>query len=440
MSSLYARKALLPSGWATGVRFEISAGRIEAIEQGASVNDDEVEAGMIIPGLCNAHSHAFQRALVGRTEQRSPEGKDNFWTWRKAMYQLASRIDPDKLKAIASRVYAEMLAAGYTSVVEFHYLHHTGYEAIIAAAEETGIRLTFVPILYERSGFDSSTPDDVQKQFVKSFDEFVTLYEQVKSLASEQVGLGVGIHSLRAVTMESVDRISELAGSENIPLHIHLAEQQLEVDECLSHYKTRPARWLLNRCEIDANWCLVHATHLESDEISAIAESGAVVCLCPSTEANLGDGVFGLATYLEKGGHIAIGSDSHVTIDPFEELRWLEYGQRLATQSRNVSIVGGGHAGHTLFDLVATGGALASGQEAGRLEPGALADLVVLDDMDPMFGGHDEDTLLDALIFSGYRVPIERVMVHGEWKVVDGRHVSDNDSREAYRRALEGLR
>ena len=440
MSSLYARKALLHSGWATGVRFEITAGRIQAVEPGASVNDEEVEAGIVIPGLCNAHSHAFQRALVGRTELRSPDGKDDFWTWRKAMYQLASRIEPDTLKAIASRVYSEMLAAGYTSVVEFHYLHHTGYEAIIAAAEETGIRLTFVPILYERSGFDNSTPDDVQKLFVNSIDEFVTLYEQVKSLGSERLGLGVGIHSLRAVTMESVDRISEFAGSENIPLHIHLAEQQLEVDECLSHYKTRPARWLLNRCDIDANWCLVHATHLESDEISAIAESGAVVCLCPSTEANLGDGIFELATYLEKGGHIAIGSDSHVTIDPFEELRWLEYGQRLATQSRNISVVGGGHAGHTLFDLVATGGTLASGQETGRLEPGALADLVVLDDTDPMFGGHDEDTLLDALIFSGYRVPIERVMVHGEWQVVDGRHVSDNDSREAYRRALEELR
>ncbi len=440
MSSLYARKALLHSGWATGVRFEITAGRIQAVEPGASVNDEEVEAGIVIPGLCNAHSHAFQRALVGRTELRSPDGKDDFWTWRKAMYQLASRIEPDTLKAIASRVYSEMLAAGYTSVVEFHYLHHTGYEAIIAAAEETGIRLTFVPILYERSGFDNSTLDDVQKLFVNSIDEFVTLYEQVKSLGSERLGLGVGIHSLRAVTMESVDRISEFAGSENIPLHIHLAEQQLEVDECLSHYKTRPARWLLNRCDIDANWCLVHATHLESDEISAIAESGAVVCLCPSTEANLGDGIFELATYLEKGGHIAIGSDSHVTIDPFEELRWLEYGQRLATQSRNISVVGGGHAGHTLFDLVATGGTLASGQETGRLEPGALADLVVLDDTDPMFGGHDEDTLLDALIFSGYRVPIERVMVHGEWQVVDGRHVSDNDSREAYRRALEELR
>ncbi len=440
MSSLYARKALLPSGWATAVRFDISAGRIVAIEQGASNLGDEFHAGIVIPGLCNAHSHAFQRALVGRTEQRSPEGKDNFWTWRKAMYQLASRIDPDMLKAIASRVYSEMLAAGYTSVVEFHYLHHTGYEAIIAAAEESGIRLTFVPILYERSGFDNPTPDDVQKLFVKSFDEFVTLYEQLKSFGSERVGLGVGIHSLRAVTEESVDRISELARSENTPLHIHLAEQQLEVDECLSHYKTRPARWLLNRCDIDANWCIVHATHLESDEISAMAESGAVVCLCPSTEANLGDGIFPLGTYLAKGGQIAIGSDSHVTIDPFEELRWLEYGQRLTTQSRNVSVFDGGHTGYILFDLVATGGARACGQQTGRLESGALADLVVLDDADPMFGGHDEDTLLDALIFSGYRVPIERVMVHGEWRVVEGRHVSDNDSREAYRRVLEALR
>ncbi len=440
MSSLYARKALLPSGWATGVRFEISAGRIEAIEQGASVLSDEFHAGVVIPGLCNAHSHAFQRALVGRTEQCSPEGRDNFWIWRKAMYRLASRIDSDMLRAIASRLYSEMLAAGYTSVVEFHYLHHAGYEAIIAAAEETGIRLTFVPILYERSGFDNPMPDDVQKLFVKSFDEFMTLYEQVRRFGSERVGLGVGIHSLRAVTKESVDGISEFARSENIPLHIHLAEQQLEVEKCLSHYKTRPARWLLNRCDVDASWCLVHATHLESDEISAIAKSGAVVCLCPSTEANLGDGIFPLETYLAKGGQIAIGSDSHVTIDPFEELRWLEYGQRLTTQSRNVSASDGGHTGYALFDLVATGGARACGQQTGRLEPGALADLVVLDDADPMFSGHDEGTLLDALIFSGYRVPIERVMVHGEWCVVDGRHVDDNDSREAYGRVLEALR
>ena len=439
MSSLYARKALLPSGWATSVRFEISAGRIEAVDQGASIKNDETQAGLVIPGLCNAHSHAFQRALVGRTEQRSPAGKDNFWTWRKEMYRLASRIDPDMLKAIASQVYSEMLAAGYTSVVEFHYLHHTGFESIISAAEETGIRLTFVPILYERAGFDSPKPDNVQKLFIRNFDEFVALYEQAKSLASERIGFGVGIHSLRAVTKESIDGISELARSENIPLHIHLAEQQREVDECLSHYKTRPARWLLDRCDVDAKWCLVHATHLESDEISTIADSGAVVCLCPSTEANLGDGIFPLQTYLGEGGQIAIGSDSHVTIDPFEELRWLEYGQRLTAQSRNVSVFDGGHTGYTLFDLVATGGTRACGQQTGRLEAGALADLVVLDDTDPMFSGHDEDTLLDSLIFSGYRVPIERVMVHGEWRVVDGRHVCEDDSREEYRQVVEAL-
>ncbi len=439
MSSLYARKALLPSGWVTDVRMKISAGRIEAIEQNAGGKDDEAMAGIVIPGLCNAHSHAFQRALVGRTEQRPAEGRDNFWTWRRAMYRLASRIDPDMLRAIAAQVYSEMLVAGYTSVAEFHYLHHSGSEAIIAAAEETGIRLTFVPILYERSGFDNAAPDDVQKLFVKSLDDFVSLYQQVKGIATERVRLGVGIHSLRAVTEESVDAVSELAKSEKIPLHIHVAEQQREVDECISQYESRPARWLLNRCDVDANWCLVHATHLDSDETSEIAKSGAVVCLCPSTEANLGDGIFPLETYLANSGQIAIGSDSHVTIDPFEELRWLEYGQRLTSQSRNVSASDGGHSGHTLFNLAAAGGARACGQHTGRLEPGALADLVVLDDADPMFVGHDEETLLDSLIFSGYRVPIERVMVHGEWRVVDGRHVNDDESRAAYRRVLEAL-
>lgn len=439
MGSLYARKALLPSGWATGVRFEMSAGRIEAVDTGASVAAGEFEAGVVIPGMCNAHSHAFQRALVGRTEQRSPAGQDNFWTWRKEMYRLAAAIEPDAMQVIAMQVYTEMLAAGYTTVAEFHYLHHAGFEAILSAAEATGIRLMFVPILYERAGFDSPTPDDVQDLFVRSFDEYLTLYEQAKSLGGERAGVGVGIHSLRAVSNESVDRIAELAKADDVPLHIHLAEQQREVDECLLNYKTRPARWLLDRCDVDANWCLVHATHLEPDEISAIAGSGAVVCLCPSTEANLGDGIFPLETYLGEGGHIAIGSDSQVTIDPFEELRWLEYGQRLTTQSRNISVSDGGHTGHTLFDLAATGGARACGRQTGRLEPGALADLVVLDDTDPMFCGHDVDTLLDSLVFSGYRVPIERVMINGEWRVLDGRHIAQDDTRENYRRVVEAL-
>lgn len=440
MPSLYARKALLPSGWASAVRLTISDGRIGTVEQGAKPLYDELQAGIVIPGLCNAHSHAFQRALVGRTERRSPEGQDNFWTWRKAMYHLAGRIDADSLKVIASRVYAEMLAAGYTSVAEFHYLHHTGFESLISAAEETGIRLTLVPILYERAGFDSPLPDEVQKLFVMSIDEFVEIYEQAKVLASDRIGFGVGIHSLRAVTKESIDEVAKFAVSENIPLHIHLAEQQREVDECLAHYRTRPARWLLNRCDVDARWCLVHATHLEPDEVTAIAKSGAVVCLCPSTEANLGDGVFPLQSFLATSGQIAIGSDSQVTIDPFEELRWLEYGQRLMTESRNVSVFDGGHTGSSLLDLVWAGGARASGGQTGRLEQGGLADFIVLDDSDPMFAGHDEDTLLDALVFSGYRVPIQRVMVHGDWRVVDGRHVDGDNLREAYRQVLEALR
>jgi formimidoylglutamate deiminase len=358
-------------------------------------------------------------------------------------------IDPDMLRIIATQVYTEMLAAGYTTVAEFHYLHHTAtnpgsadatIEAIISAAEEAGIRLTFVPILYERAGFDSSQPDDVQGLFIKAFDDFVSLYENAKSLIGKRTTLGIGMHSLRAVTKESIDRIAELAKSEGVPLHIHLAEQQREVDECLSHYKTRPARWLLNRCDVDANWCLVHATHLEPDEISAIAQSGAVVCLCPSTEANLGDGIFPLAAYLNEGGSTAIGSDSHVTVDPFEELRWLEYGQRLTSQSRIVSVADSEHAGYALFDLVATGGARACGQHTGSLEPGALADLVVLDDTDSMLLGHEADTLMDALVFSGYRVPVERVMVHGEWRVLEGRHVSHDIARREYGRVVEALR
>lgn len=448
MTSLYARKARLPGGWATGVRFEISAGRIRSVSQGTG-RGDEFEAGVVIPGICNAHSHAFQRALVGHTEQRAPAGRDNFWSWRSEMYRLAKAIGPDAMRIIARQAYIEMLAAGYTTVAEFHYLHRTAkdpgsanatIEAIVSAADETGIRLTLIPILYERAGFASPEPDGVQELFVNSFDDFVRLYEDAKRLVGTRNAVGVGIHSLRAVTGDSIDRVAELAKSEAVPMHIHLAEQQGEVDECLSNYRTRPARWLLDRCDVDAGWCLVHATHLEPDEISAIARSGAVVCICPGTEANLGDGIFPLAAYLGAAGSIAIGSDSQVTIDPFEELRWLEYVQRLKAQSRNIAAADGAHTGDVLFDLVVNGGSRACGQECGRLEPGAMADLLVLDESEPMLLGHAPDTLMDALIFSGGRVPLQQVMVHGEWLVTDGRHASQDASREDYGRIMHALR
>jgi formimidoylglutamate deiminase len=449
MRVLYAKKALLPSGWAEGVRFEISSGRIRSVNHGAGSEAEDFGVGVVIPGICNSHSHAFQRALVGRTERRSPDGKDDFWSWRESMYRLAAAVDPDTVKIIATQVYTEMLLAGYTAVAEFHYLHRAAgipgsadamAEAIISAACDSGIRLTFVPILYERAGFAKHGPDDVQDLFVKTLDDYISLYEKAKRLVGERNTIGVGVHSLRAVTKESIDRVAELARTENVPLHIHLAEQQREVDECLAHYKTRPARWLLNHCEVDSDWCLVHATHLESDEASAIAKSGAVVCLCPSTEANLGDGIFPLEDYLAQNGNIAIGSDSQVTIDPFEELRWLEYGQRLTSQARNVSVNGGAHAGYRLFSLAANGGTQACGLEPGGLEPGGRADLVVLDDSAPMFAGHGDDTFLDALVFSGYPVPVERVMVAGEWRIQDGHHVSQDDTRMKYRRVVEALR
>lgn len=448
MSSLYARKALLPGGWADDVRIEISAGRIRSVEAAAGPAG-AVQAGIVIPGVCNAHSHAFQRALVGHGERRPGTGQDDFWSWRHEMYRLAGMMDAEAMRVIATQLYTEMLAAGYTAVAEFHYLHRlaggpasptAAIEAIAAAAESSGIRLIFVPILYERAGFDSPEPDGVQQLFVNDFDDFIGLYQDAKRLVGERNSVGIGLHSLRAVTPESIDRVAALARADGVPLHIHLAEQQREVDECLAHYKTRPARWLFDRCDVDRGWCLVHATHLQADEVAAIARSGAVVCLCPSTEANLGDGVFPLEAFLGDGGDIAIGSDSHVTIDPFEELRWLEYGQRLRTQSRNVSAPPGAHTGDTLFHGISRGGSLASGLRTGGLEPGALADLVVLDESDPMLVAHAGGTLLDALVFSGYRVPVERVMVDGEWRVLEGRHVKEDRSRNEYGRVVAALR
>lgn len=437
MSALHARKALLRDGWADNVRLELAAGRIRSVDRGATSEGADFLAGIIVPGVCNAHSHAFQRALVGRTERRSRADEQNFWSWRREMYRLAAAIDSEAVRVIAGQVYAEMLMAGYTSVAEFHYLHHAGMEAIVSAAADVGIRLTLVPVLYERAGFDDPKPDDVQRLFVKSLDDFRSTYENAKTFAAERVNIGVGIHSLRAVSADSIDRVASLARNEGIPLHIHLAEQQREVDDCLAHLGTRPARWLLDRCDIDGDWCLVHATHLEADEIRAIARSGAVVCVCPSTEANLGDGIFPLQAYLREEGSIAIGSDSQVTIDPFEELRWLEYGQRLFTGKRNVSGVADEHSGSALFDLVTNGGARACGRSPAGIEVGAPADLLVLDDNDPMFMGHRPETLIDALVFSGYRVPLDRVMVHGEWKVIDGTHIAADEVLSEYRRFTE---
>lgn len=448
MKFVFARKALLQKGWADNVRFSIRAGRIQNLDLAVTPEAGDFVAGCVIPGLCNAHSHAFQRALAGQTERRSPVGRDSFWTWRERMYELAGRLDAGLLSTIANQAYNEMLESGYTSVAEFHYLHREPggdssndamFGAIRQAADNSGIRLTYVPVLYERSGFDRPKPDDLQKLFALDMESFADHHEHACQHASETVSVGIGAHSLRAVTEGSLQRISDIALQKSVPMHLHIAEQQREVDQCMAATGRRPVRWLLENFEVNERWCLVHATHMDAEEIDALAKTGAVVCLCPSTEANLGDGLFPLHAFLSAGGNIAIGSDSHVSINPFEELRWLEYGQRLATQSRNITSLRESHVGSELFSRALQGGAQVSSQSESDLKVGALADLVVLNDDNPMLVGHSDASLLDALVFSGYRLPIERVMVHGDWRVIDGDHVNQTDTRVQFANALRQI-
>ena len=448
MTVIFARKALLPGGWADNVRLTIDAGRITGIEQGEAPASGDEQLGYVIPGLCNAHSHAFQRALAGHTEQRSPAGRDNFWSWRERMYELAGRVSAAALTAIARQAYCEMLRAGFTSVAEFHYLHRdptdpeavdTMFTAIATAAEESGIRLTYVPVHYERAGFEDPEPTPQQASFVMPVEQYLQHVERVAPKCSGILNIGVGAHSLRAVSQESLAVVAAYAGDAAIPMHIHIAEQQREVEQCFSSYGRRPVHWLLENFDVNEKWSLVHATHMDVEEIASLARSGAVAVLCPSTEANLGDGLFPLHDFLDKGGQIAIGSDSHISINPFEELRWLEYGQRLFSQSRNVASIRDSHVGSELFTRALEGGALSCGQTGGGLAEGAPADIVALSQDDPMLAGHSDDSRLDALVFSGYPLPVERVMVDGKWCVKDAMHIDRERARTEFAATLEAI-
>jgi formimidoylglutamate deiminase len=449
MNTIFARKALLHNGWADNVRIGVGAGRIENIASGETPDLDDIVAGIVIPGMPNAHSHAFQRALAGHTEQRGPDDKDNFWTWRSRMYGLAGVVDAERLTAIARQAYTEMLNAGYTAVAEFHYLHSEPggsttddvmLQAIVTAATDSGIRLTYVPVLYERAGFAEPEPKEEQRRFSMTIDDFGEHYERARERAGADFTVAIGAHSLRAVTASSVKRLSKIATRDNCPMHIHIAEQTAEVDQCNARHNARPVEWLLQEFSPGENWCLVHATHMNEDELTALSATGAVVCLCPSTEANLGDGLFPLQPWLAQGGRIAIGSDSHISINPFEELRWLEYGQRLVAQARNISAIRRTHTGRSLFEETLQGGAQACGYDGGVLKKGAFADLLVLDDQSPMLVGHDTESFLDALVFSGFTLPIERVMVNGIWQVIDGKHLATDWASSEFANVVRDLK
>lgn len=452
MSAYFAERALLPSGWASNVRLEVStAGRLEKIDVNASAEGAERLAGPLLPGMPNLHSHAFQRAMAGLAEVVG-NPNDSFWTWRDLMYRLVGLITPEQLQVIARQLYIEMLKAGYTSVAEFHYVHHdntgTPYadptelsRQISAAASASGIGLTLLPVLYSHSGFGGQAPNEGQRRFINSTEQYLRLQEQLKPLLAAQPAqhLGLCFHSLRAVTPQQIAEVLG-ASDKGCPVHIHIAEQQKEVNDCLGWSGRRPVQWLYEHVEVDSRWCLVHATHVEADEVSAMARSGAVAGLCLTTEANLGDGIFPAVDFLAQGGRMGIGSDSHVSLSVVEELRWLEYGQRLRDQRRNrLYRSDQPMVGRTLYDAALAGGAQALGQGIGELAVGKRADWLVLDGQDPYLATSSGDGILNRWLFAGSDRQVRDVMVNGQWVVRQGRHALEEQSGQAFAAVLRTL-
>lgn len=452
MSAYFAERALLPSGWASNVRLEVSAdGRLEKIDVNASAEGAERLAGPLLPGMPNLHSHAFQRAMAGLAEVVG-NPNDSFWTWRDLMYRLVGLITPEQLQVIARQLYIEMLKAGYTSVAEFHYVHHdntgTPYadptelsRQISAAASASGIGLTLLPVLYSHSGFGGQAPNEGQRRFINSTEQYLRLQEQLKPLLAAQPAqhLGLCFHSLRAVTPQQIAEVLN-ASDKACPVHIHIAEQQKEVNDCLDWSGRRPVQWLYEHVEVDSRWCLVHATHVEADEVSALARSGAVAGLCLTTEANLGDGIFPAVDFLAQGGRMGIGSDSHVSLSVVEELRWLEYGQRLRDQRRNrLYRSDQPMVGRTLYDAALAGGAQALGHGIGELAVGKRADWLVLDGQDPYLATSTGDGILNRWLFAGSDRQVRDVMVNGQWVVRQGRHALEEQSGQAFAAVLRTL-
>ncbi|HET7844520.1 MAG TPA: formimidoylglutamate deiminase [Xanthomonadales bacterium] len=448
---LHFDRAWLPGGWAKGVELEVDAsGDIVGVARVDRVDPGLRAGGTVLPGMPNLHSHAFQRAMAGLAEHAA-QADDSFWTWRETMYRFAGALDPDGVQAIAAQLHVDLLRHGYTAVCEFHYLHHgpDGHayrpatamsDALVAAAGESGIGMTLLPALYMTGGLDGRALAARQRRFRHDVDGFTALVRTLRTRESPQLAVGIALHSLRAVPADAMAALLDDAIAEHGPVHVHIAEQVAEVEDCRRARGARPVEWLLDNADVDPRWCLVHATHVTRGELRGIAKAGAVAGLCPTTEANLGDGLFPLQRFLELGGAFGIGSDSHVGVSPLEELRWLEYGQRLASLRRNIACSARETSvGATLFRDALVGGAQASGRRIGALAPGHRADLVVVDDALPAFAGKPESRLLDTLVFAGNDNPVRDVMVGGEWVVRDGRHRDQDRIAARYARAVSAL-
>lgn len=462
MKKYYAENILLSDGWANDKTITIEDGLIIEIISGKELGADIFE-GVVIPGMVNCHSHAFQRAFAGFSEQAS-EGNDSFWTWRKTMYKFLTQITPDDAQTIAQQLYIEMLKAGYTRVAEFHYLHHdidgrpysqystdqptdklaTMAEAIFNAATSAGIGLTLLPVLYQYAGFGQQTPNEGQKRFINSTTQFNQLVSDCFALSKQFPNCNIGIapHSLRAVDkrsiIEAVNHVRSL--DKKAPIHIHIAEQQQEVNDCLKYYSKRPVEWLLDNITLDEQWCLIHATHINEQEQQNIVASKAIVGICPTTEANLGDGIFPTTDFLALNGTFAIGSDSHISVNPVEELRWLEYAQRLTKQQRTILASSEiASVGQNLWQKAALGGAQSTNSNTGAIAVGKQADLLVLDPEQTSLFASKNKHLLDSVIFASQKNLIKHVMVNGQWVIKKGGHAKEQISAENFSKLLTKL-
>jgi formimidoylglutamate deiminase len=447
MTQFYFDEVLLPHGWARDVAVQVSAdGFITEVNSDAEAPADAARISFGVPGMANVHSHAFQRGMAGLSECRGP-GEDSFWSWRKVMYAFNDNLTPEHVEAMAALVYCEMLETGFTSVGEFHYLHHDSDGAtyadlgemagrICAAAVTSGIALTLLPVLYRHSNFGDKPPVQGQRRFINDLDQFADLLAASQShLSNVEHGLmGISPHSLRAASSTDIAALLEFCPEG--PVHIHAAEQVKEVDDCVAATGRRPVEYLFDIQEVDQRWCLIHSTHLSDSEVGMLAKSGAVAGLCPLTEGNLGDGFFKAGAYLNQGGLIGIGSDSHIRIDLAEDLRLLESGQRLLERKRNVLAQPGGSTGRRLFENALRGGARALQQPAGQIEPGQRADFVALDTQDPTLFGRSGDQCLDSWLFCGDNRLVKQVWVGGRLVVDDGRALCRDATNARYASAM----
>ena len=435
IKTFFTPQAWVQGAWAKDVLLTVAAnGSWHSVQPGATAQEQQgatMLTGPVLPGLVNAHSHAFQRAMAGLTERRSAgaHASDDFWSWRDRMYSAANRITPQQLEAIAGQLYAELLAGGYTEVCDFHYLHNdvsgAAYAdpaemslALVRAAQRTGIGLTLLPTLYMRSGFKATGLREDQRRFSSTPGSVMRVVEQVRrqTQGDARIHVGVAVHSLRAAEPAALRELTAAAKQAGLPVHIHIAEQTQEVEDCIAHTGQRPIEWLLNNAEVDARWNLVHATHATAAELQGVQGKGAAIVICPATEANLGDGVFDLPAYAAAGGKWSIGSDSHVTRSWPEELRLLEYSQRLTLRQRNIAarVLGHESSAAGLFEAALAGGLPAAGQMQAGLAPGQRADFVTLDLESPALLGVPAGHLLDALVFSSPGAAFGEVFVAGQ--------------------------